>query len=55
MTLRKKTIGNSVKFIPQNKQIQDRDIKPKTIKNISVPRKQVRNVLQNNKKLIVKT
>ena len=44
MTLRKTTIDNSVKYIPQTEQFQERNIKPNTIKNISFPKK-------HNKKL----
>ena len=38
MTLRKIFIDNSVKYISQSE--QTRDIKPNTIKNSSLPRKQ---------------
>ena len=43
MTLRKITIDNSVKYIPQIEQTQERDIKPDTIKNKSLPLKQNKN------------
>ena len=52
MTLRKITIDNSVKYIPQSEQTQERDSKPNTIKNNSLPRKQNKKLSQNNKKLI---
>ena len=52
MALRKKTIDNSFKKIAQSEQTQGRDIKPNTIKNISLPRKQNKNISQNIKKFI---
>ena len=41
MKLRKKTTDNSVKYIPQSE--QTRDIKPNTLKNKSLSRKQDKN------------
>ena len=54
MTIRKITIDNSVKHIPQSEQIRERDCKPNTIKNISLLRKQNKKVSQNLKKFISK-
>ena len=48
MTLRKITIDNSVKYIP----ITEKDIKPKTTKAGSLPRKQNKNCSKNNKKFL---
>ena len=59
MTLRKIKIDNCVKFIPQSEQIQsvcsrerEGESKPKTIKNISLPRKRNKKFPQNNKNFI---
>ena len=45
MTLRKTTVDNSVNYIPQSEQTESfsRDIKPNTIKKLSLARKQNRN------------
>ena len=48
MPLRKITSDNSVKYIPQSNQTSD--IKPNTIKNSSLSRKQDKNISQNSKK-----
>ena len=50
MTLRKITIDNSVKFMPQSEQIKNS--KPNTIKNNSNLERQNKTISQNNKKLI---
>ena len=47
MTLRKITIDNSVRYIPKSE--QTKEIKPKTIKTGSLPRKQNKNISQNSK------
>ena len=52
MVLRKITVDNSVIFIPITEKTKERDIKPKTIKTGSLPRKQNINFSQNNKKFI---
>ena len=52
MTLRRTTIDNSVKCIPKKEKTQERVFKPKTIKAGSLPRKQNKNILQNNKKFV---
>ena len=50
MTLRKITIDNSVRYIPVTE--KTKEIKPKTTKAGSLPRKQNKNISQNNKKFI---
>ena len=50
MTLRKITIDNNVRYIPKSE--QTREIKQKTIKNDSLPRKQVKGVSQKNKNIV---
>ena len=52
MVLRKITVDNSVRYIPKSEQTKERDIKPKTIKAGSLPRKQNKNISQNNKKFL---
>ena len=51
-TLRKLTLDDSVKYILPGEQTKEREIKQNTIKNKAPPRKQDKNVSQNNKKLI---
>ena len=48
MTIRKITVDNSVRYIPKNEQTKEKEIKPKTIKAGSLPRKQNKNISQNN-------
>ena len=50
MTLRKKTIDSSVRYIPTSGKTKETDIKPKKIKAGSLPRKQNKNTSHNNKK-----
>ena len=52
MKLRKITLDNSVRYIPKSEQTQERDSKPKTMKNKSQPRKENKNISQDNKKFI---
>ena len=52
MTLRKITVDNSVKYIPQNEQTKQKDIKASTIKNNSIPKKQKKHFQQNNKNVV---
>ena len=52
MTLRKITIDNSVRYIPVIEQIKEKNIKPKTIKAASLPRKKNKNFSKNNKKFV---
>ena len=54
MVLRKITIDNSVRYIPKSEQTKERDTKPKTTKAGSLPRKQNKNISQNNKKFLKK-
>ena len=54
MTLRKKTIDNSVRYIPIPEKTKEREIKPKTIKACSLPHIQNKNISQNNKKFLKK-
>ena len=51
MTLRKITVDNSVRYIPKTEQTKEKEIKPK-IKADSIPRKQNKNISQNNKKFL---
>ena len=54
MVLRKITIDNCVRYIPEDEQTKESDIKPitKTIKPSSLPRKQNKNCSKNNKKFL---
>ena len=52
MTLGKITIDNSVRYIPIIEKTKEREIKPKTIKAGSLPRKQNKNISQNSKKFL---
>ena len=53
MVLRKKAIDNSARYIPTWDKIKETDNKPKKIKaSGSLPRKQNKNISQNNKKFI---
>ena len=52
MVLRKITIDNSVRFIPKTAKTQEKEIKPKTIKAGSLPRKQNKNISENSKKFL---
>ena len=51
MVVRKITIDNSVRYIPITDKTNEREIKPRTIKVGSLPRKQSKNFSQNNKKI----
>ena len=44
MVLRKITIDNSVRYIPIAEKMREKDIKPKTTKAGSLPRKQNKNI-----------
>ena len=50
MTLRKITVDNSVRYIPKKE--KEKEIKPKTTKAGSLPRKQNKNISQNSKKFL---
>ena len=52
MVLRKITIDNSVRYVPKIEKTNEREIKPKTIKAGSLPRKQNKNCSKNNKKFL---
>ena len=49
MTLRKITVDNSVRYVPKSEQTKEKNIKPKTIKAGSLPRRQNKNISQNSK------
>ena len=52
MVLRKITIDNSVRYIPKTKKTKEKEIKPKTIKSGSLPRRQNKNISENSKKFL---
>ena len=52
MTLRKKTIDNSVRYVPKTEQTKEKDSKPKTTKAGSLPPKQNKLFSKNNKKFV---
>ena len=52
MVLRKITIDNGVRYVPKNEKAKEKEIKPKTTKAGSLPRKQNKNISQNSKKFI---
>ena len=52
MTLRKITIDSSVRYIPKSGQSKEGDVKTRTIKAGSLPRKQNKNCSRNNKKFL---
>ena len=52
MTLRKITIDNSVRSIPITEKTKEKEIKSKTKKIGSLPRKQNKKISQNNKKFV---
>ena len=52
MVLRKITIDNSVRYVPKTAKTQEKEIKPKTIKAGSLPRKQNKNISENSKKFL---
>ena len=54
MILRKITIDYSVRYVPKGKQTKEKDRKPKTTKAGSLPRKQNKNISQNNKNFLKK-
>ena len=53
MTLRKINIDNSVRYIPTTEQIKGKNIKPKTIKAASLPRKKNKNFYKIVKNLLM--
>ena len=52
MTLRKITIDNSVRYIPKSEETKEREIKPKTTKAGSLPRKQNKKISQKSTKFL---
>ena len=54
MTLRKITVDNSVRYVPKSEKPKEKEIKPKRVKTGSLPRKQNKNISQNNKKFLKK-
>ena len=52
MTLRKITIDDSVRYIPKSGQSKEINVKTRTIKAGSLPRKQNKNFSRNNKKFL---
>ena len=52
MVLRKITIDNSFRYIPKSEQTKEREINPKKLKAGSLPRKQNKQISQNNKKFL---
>ena len=50
--MRKKTFDNSVRYIPKSGQSKESDVKTRTIKAGSLPRKQNKNCSRNNKKFL---
>ena len=52
MVLRKITIDNSVRFVPENENPEERDSKPKTTKAGSLPTKQNKNISRNSKNFL---
>ena len=52
MTLRKITIDNSVRYVPQSGKPKEKEIKPKKVKAGSLPRKQNKKPSRKNKKFL---
>ena len=52
MVLRKITVDNSVRYIPKTEKTNEKEIKPKKVKDGSLPRKQNKKLSQNNKKWV---
>ena len=50
--MRKKTIDNSVRYVPINEKANETESKPKTTKTGSLHRKQNKNNAQNNFKIL---
>ena len=48
MVLRKITIDNGVRYFPITEKTKEKEIKPKTIKACSLPRKQSKNISQSS-------
>ena len=52
MVLRRITIDNSVRYVPIGEKTKETDVKPEKVKTGSLPRKENKNISQNNKKFI---
>ena len=52
MVFRKITIDNSVRYVPKSEKPKEKEMKPKTTKLGSLPRKQNKKLSQNNKKRV---
>ena len=50
--MRKITVDNGVRYNPIAEKTEERDVKAKTVKGDSLPRKQNKNFSQNNKKFL---
>ena len=50
MTLRKKIIDNSVRYVPKSEKPKEKEIKPKKVKAGSLPCKQIKIISQNSRK-----
>ena len=48
MVLRRITVDNSVRYVPKSEKPNEKEIKPKTVKAGSLPRKQNKNISQNS-------
>ena len=54
MFLRKLKFDDSVRYIPKKEQTKEKNIKPNTMKADSLPRKQNKDISQNNRKFLKK-
>ena len=54
MVLTKKTVDNSVRYIPIIEKTKEKNIKPKAIKAGSLPRRQNKKISQNKKNSVIK-
>ena len=52
MVLRRITVDNSVRYIPRSEKPKEKEIKPKTTKAGSLPRRQNKKPSQNNKRFL---
>ena len=52
MVLRKITIDNSLRYVPESEKPKEKEIKPKTTKTGSLPRKQNKQLSQNSIKWV---
>ena len=47
--MRRITVYNSVRYVPKSEKSKEKEIKPKTVKTGSLPRKENKNISQNKK------